>query len=122
MKSRHYTPEMANRSLPLVNRIAADVREVAQELYELRPRLQASPNDEGIQDRYQDLYDKFTELIDELAELGIELKNPLSGLLDFRAQREGSEVYLCWQLGEDAVDHWHELDAGFAGRQPISEF
>ena len=122
MKSRHSTPEMANRSLPLVNRIDADVREVAQELYELRPRLQASPNDEGIQDRYQDLYDKFTELIDELAELGIELKNPLSGLLDFRAQREGSEVYLCWQLGEDAVDHWHELDAGFAGRQPISEF
>ena len=122
VKSRYYTPEMANRSLPLVNRIAADVREVAEELYELRPRLEASPNDEAIQHRFEDLYARFKGLVDELAELGIELKNPLSGLLDFRAQREGDEVYLCWQLGEDSVGHWHELDAGFAGRQPISDF
>jgi hypothetical protein len=40
-------------------------------------------------------------------------------LVDFRALMEGREVYLCWLLGEEEVTHWHELDAGFAGRQSL---
>jgi hypothetical protein len=41
------------------------------------------------------------------------------GLVDFPAVREGEEVYLCWVDGESAIEYWHELDAGYAGRQEL---
>ena len=56
-----------------------------------------------------------------LHELGAELKDPEQGLLDFPALREGRRVYLCWHRGEPTIDWWHEISAGFAGRQPIVE-
>ena len=49
--------------------------------------------------------------------MGGEIKDPDSGLVDFRTLRDGREVYLCWRYGEDRVRYWHELDGGFAGRQ-----
>ena len=54
-----------------------------------------------------------------IQEIGCELKDIDSGLLDFPALREGREVYLCWRYGEDHIRFWHDLDAGFAGRQPL---
>jgi hypothetical protein len=59
------------------------------------------------------------ERVGELDELGVELKDPSTGLIDFRARRQGRVVYLCWLLGEPRIDWWHELDAGFAGRRPL---
>lgn len=53
------------------------------------------------------------------AEAGVEVKDLETGLCDFVALREGRDVYLCWRLGEKQVGHWHELAAGFAGRQPL---
>ena len=41
------------------------------------------------------------------------------GLVDFPALREGEEVLLCWQVGEDEVAFWHGLDEGFAGRKAL---
>jgi hypothetical protein len=58
-------------------------------------------------------------LIEKVQEMGCELKDPESGLVDFRTEREGRDVYLCWKLGEEHVSHWHELETGFAGRQPL---
>lgn len=55
----------------------------------------------------------------ELFALGIEVKNLEWGLIDFLAERDGRLVYLCWKLGEGPISYWHDLDAGFAGRQPI---
>jgi hypothetical protein len=55
----------------------------------------------------------------ELDELGVELKDPDTGLIDFRARRQGRIVYLCWRLGEERIEWWHELDTGFAGRQRL---
>jgi hypothetical protein len=57
--------------------------------------------------------------VGELDELGVVVKDLDLGLLDFPALREGEEVELCWQVGEDAVAHWHPLEAGFRGRKPI---
>ena len=56
----------------------------------------------------------------ELGELGIECKSMETGLIDFPAERDGRVVYLCWQRGEPHVEHWHEVDGGFAGRQALS--
>lgn len=59
----------------------------------------------------------------DLNHRGIELKDIDKGLIDFPALRPatGEEVYLCFMLGEQTIDHWHTLDGGFAGRKPIDE-
>ena len=59
-------------------------------------------------------------LLAELAELGVEVKDPDQGLIDFRTIRDGREVYLCWKLGEGAqIRFWHDFETGYAGRQPL---
>jgi len=58
-------------------------------------------------------------LLSQIQELGCELKGIEEGLVDFRSMRGGRVVYLCWKLGEDDILYWHELDTGFAGRQPL---
>ena len=63
---------------------------------------------------------KLTTYIEELKRLGVEFKGP-DGLCDFYSIMDGREVFLCWRLGEPEVSHWHDLDAGFAGRQPLTE-
>jgi len=57
--------------------------------------------------------------IEKLEELGVVLKDLDLGLLDFPSVRQGEEVLLCWQVGEDSVTTWHGLEEGFAGRKPI---
>ena len=54
-----------------------------------------------------------------LHDLDVELKDPAIGLIDFRSLREGRVIYLCWRLGEPTIAYWHDLDTGFAGRQPL---
>jgi hypothetical protein len=66
----------------------------------------------------EDLIEKIQREVEKLGELGIEVKS-LDGLVDFRAIRDGRQVYLCWRFGEESIDHWHELHTGFGGRRPI---
>lgn len=54
-----------------------------------------------------------------LDELGIELKDPEIGLVDFYSERDGEVVYLCYKLGEPDLEFWHDLQTGFAGRRPL---
>ncbi|HLF70539.1 MAG TPA: DUF2203 domain-containing protein [Dehalococcoidia bacterium] len=58
-------------------------------------------------------------LMAELDDLGVELKGIDDGLIDFPTTREGRVVYLCWRLGEDEIAWWHDVETGFAGRQPL---
>lgn len=56
----------------------------------------------------------------ELHELGVQLKDYSRGLVDFPSRRDGRVILLCWQLGEpEEIEWWHEIEAGFAGRQPL---
>ena len=56
----------------------------------------------------------------ELDALGVQLKDYGRGLIDFPSLRDGRVVLLCWQLGEgDEIEWWHDVEAGFAGRQPL---
>ncbi len=57
--------------------------------------------------------------LEELQGIGCELKGIDEGLIDFPAEREGRTVYLCWKLGEERIEWWHELDTGFAGRERL---
>jgi len=58
-------------------------------------------------------------LIERVTRLGVEVKDLEMGLVDFRGERDGREVYLCWKLGEERVSFWHELNTGYASRQPL---
>lgn len=63
---------------------------------------------------------ELAEASGELEELGVQMKDYERGLIDFPAMRDGRVVLLCWQMGEgDELEWWHDLEAGFAGRQPL---
>ncbi len=64
---------------------------------------------------------KITSLIERVQSYGCELKDIEMGLIDFRASKDGREVYLCWKLGEEHIAYWHDLDTGYAGRQPLED-
>jgi len=69
--------------------------------------------------RAEKLVAELNERLERLNAWGVELKGIDEGLVDFPAHREGRTVYLCWRLGEERIGWWHELDTGFAGRQPL---
>lgn len=60
---------------------------------------------------------RFQAILHEIAEAGIQIKDVDRGLVDFPHLRDDREVFLCWQLGEDTISYWHEIETGFAGRQ-----
>jgi hypothetical protein len=71
--------------------------------------------------RMQGVIDQMQAGVARIDELGITLREIETGLVDFPALVSGRQVWLCWRLGEDAVDWWHELTTGVAGRRPLAE-
>ena len=70
--------------------------------------------------RYAVLLTELSLRVNELEGLGVQLKDYSRGLIDFPSLRDGRVVLLCWQLGEgDSLQWWHDVEAGFAGRQPL---
>lgn len=63
----------------------------------------------------------FSEAIQEIEYMGVHVKDLRTGLVDFPYDRDGRIVYLCWRPDEDEINWWHETDAGFAGRQPLTD-
>lgn len=130
---RTFTLEEANQRLPLVRAIVQDIVDLFRDVSERRDRLATmrahhgdssneslySEENEQIEEELQRDEDRLRSFIDELTELGIEFKDPVKGLVDFPSLVDGRVVYLCWMLGEPEVQFWHELDAGFSGRQPV---
>jgi hypothetical protein len=130
--ARVFTIEQANAMLPLVRAITTDLTTLARDVVDRRQRLAAfskrtsatanDPYAEELRSMQQSLADdaqRLQEYIEELRQLGVEPKGAIEGLVDFPAILDGRPVYLCWKLGEPEVAHWHELDAGFAGRQSL---
>ena len=63
--------------------------------------------------------DRINRYLQELESVGCVFKGFDAGLVDFYSLREDRPIFLCWKLGEERITHWHEIDAGFSGRQPI---
>jgi hypothetical protein len=123
-----FTVESANRTLPLVRRIVEDlVRQYGVWQHrltqcEVAAAGGAAQREEAatLQRQVQVLAAEIEGYVEELASLGAEAKAPLdAGLVDFPGEIDGRLVYLCWRLGEPSIQHWHEIDAGFAGRKPL---
>ncbi len=126
-----FTVEKANRALPLVRRIVTDIvkeHPVWRDLvarYELaaagaRPERGETPEMRDLQAQIDRMAARIDGYVTEIEQVGCVLKGFEQGLVDFYGAFEGRVVCLCWQQGEDAVTHWHELDAGFQGRQEIT--
>ena len=130
---RFFTVEEANAMLPLVRAITGDLSVLSREVIERRERLamlHQSRRPSKAQDAYSEELaqieeeltkdsERLHEYVEELRALGVEPKNGPEGLIDFPSQMDGRVVYLCWKLGEAEVLHWHELDAGYRGRQSL---
>jgi hypothetical protein len=132
VSERYFTPEEANALL-------AEIRPLAEEMVGSRRLLAgAEARRAAVLERISgnggdfapsDLAELAEEVeahatalaraVRELSALGVQVKDLERGLVDFPALREGEEVLLCWQLGEDEVGYWHGADDGFAGRQPL---
>ncbi|HZB88722.1 MAG TPA: DUF2203 domain-containing protein [Terracidiphilus sp.] len=61
------------------------------------------------------------ESVAEIDAIGVQVKDIDTGLLDFPFRLDDNVVLLCWRMGETAIEHWHTLDAGFQGRQPVDD-
>lgn len=129
---KYYSAEAANATLPLVRAIVRDIADLARELDERHERVERLQAEKGglaasyreeVEQIVADIdrgHSRMGEYIEELTKLGIELKDVRVGLIDFPCWVGNREVYLCWRLDEPEVGHWHELDAGFAGRQKLN--
>lgn len=127
-----FTVEQANATLPLVRAIVRDLAALSSEVIERRQRLtvllagrQRGSDVYGeelaqIEEELEKDSHRLQEYVEELRQLGVEPKNGPMGLVDFPSMMDGRVVYLCWKLDEPEVLYWHELDAGFRGRQPLA--
>ena len=130
---RLFTVDEANATLPLVSVICRDLSALSREVVERRERLSflLAGRDTDTEDLYraelmqieEELNSdnrRLEEYVQELRDLGVEPKNGIEGLVDFPSEFDGRVVYLCWRLGETEILYWHDIDAGFRGRQPLT--
>jgi hypothetical protein len=122
-----FTLSEANAMLPTVRRIAANISRAHREIVSGQDAARVAAEKATLGGgfmadgpRYVTNLLSLAEYTSELEALGVQLKDYERGLLDFPSLREGRVVLLCWQLGEgDRIAWWHDLETGFAGRQPI---
>ena len=132
MADRYFTPAEANELLatvrPIVERMVSHRRALAvATVRHARIATKIAGNGGGVRphevDDLQATIDEeaaeVVRSVAELQELGLLVKDLDEGLVDFPALRDGEEVLLCWEVGEDEIAFWHGLDEGFAGRKPL---
>ena len=124
-----YTVDRANRTLPLVRRIVEDIvreHERWQDAIARLDLLMATSADTvdlrivALEREVQTIARDIDTFQGELEALDIQLKDRRIGLVDFPTELDGRRVLLCWRLGEPSVQYWHDEDAGYSARQPLS--
>lgn len=123
-----FTLPQANEALkiirPLMNEVQTIRRKILEKQPEAWPAIEKSVGNGGnraLSALVQD-FEKLDALVHRILDTGVQIKDVNLGLLDFSALKDGREVYLCWKYGEGEIAYWHEVDAGFVGRQPIDTF
>jgi hypothetical protein len=121
---RHFTREEANAFLPQLTTLLGELREAKDELTDAEAHealSEAAPTNGGGGEGRQVgvAFLEVRRLLETIEQSGIVLRDIDRGLVDFPAIFEDREVYLCWELGEDDVAFWHDLDGGYGGREPL---
>ena len=122
-----FSVEEANALLPTVRQILLRIQRAFRRLasYQEEARRAAEGAEQGgggmiNGPQYVSLLIDLYSSASELETLGVQLKDQERGLIDFPSMRDGRVVLLCWHLGEgDRIEWWHDVEAGFAGRQPL---
>ena len=120
---RRFTVSQANSALPLVRRIVGDIVKTHGQVLRLQAEIERSANAKdqaATQTQLDQSVTRLEDFVEELSEVGCELKDYQVGLIDFVGRHQSRDVYLCWKLGEEQIGFWHEINAGYTGRQPIS--
>jgi hypothetical protein len=124
---RYFTRQEANDLLPVLKPLIKAMFHARDELLTLQPELQETLEkaiNNGNSHVSRSALDAMGRLKDAVAKVhsfGVEVKDVNRGLIDFPSLRNGEIVYLCWIFGEEQVGFWHTLEAGFAGRQPLTD-
>lgn len=122
---RLFTPEEANQLLEALRPVVDRLMQARDQITELRPDLagglqKAMSNGGSLTTgRLMTLLQRIRALVERIQSEGVLVKDIDQGLLDFPARHQGRIVFLCWKHGESKIEHWHDLESGFAGRQRI---
>ncbi|HEX5893836.1 MAG TPA: DUF2203 domain-containing protein [Solirubrobacterales bacterium] len=121
---RHFTREEASALLPRIKEMLRELRSSKDQLTDTEAHealSEAAPGNGGGEEGKQVgvAFLEVRRLLGAIEESGIVLRDIDRGLVDFPAVIDGREVYLCWELGEDDVAYWHDLDSGYRGREPL---
>lgn len=122
---RLFSVKEANSMLPQLRTLLGRIQNEKDRMLEMKPDPEEvqtkAAYDWGMARgaEYILVLESFQQAIKEVEDMGVLVKDLDQGLCDFPHQRDGRVVYLCWKLEEDEVAWWHDVDAGFAGRQPL---
>lgn len=125
MAARYFSVDEANGLLetvrPLMTAILAARQAIVDAQPEIWPMLEKAVGNGGSRKAGALLaqFEVIQNGVRRLQALGVEVKDINQGLVDFPAKRGGRDIYLCWRYDEPSITHWHDIDAGFAGRQPL---
>jgi hypothetical protein len=124
LHERHYTREEANALLPQLKPLLLKLRDAKDQLTDEQAHdllSEAAPGNGGGEAGVQvgEAFLEVRNMLEALNEAGIVVRDLDRGLIDFPSLVDDEEIYLCWELGEDSVDYWHDLDSGYGGRQPL---
>jgi hypothetical protein len=129
---RYFAIDEANARLadvvPLLEQLKADRDEVAR----LQPEIERGQKSNGSSEHAEQLAEmereqrhavrRMQDAVNQIDDWGITLRDINAGLIDFPALANGRPIWLCWRLGEaDEINWWHEANAGFDSRKPLSE-
>ena len=130
MPTKYFSLAEANRTLPLVRRIVSDITALYPKWRDLvyryefaaaqaRPEWGESAEQQSLLLSIEEVAREINSYLEELEQVGCVFKGFEQGLVDFRGKLDGRDVFWCWKVGEERIDHWHDLESGYAGRQPI---
>ena len=122
-----FTVEEANDLIPIIRPKLGKIRALYEKIAAYRTSVKAAAASAehgggGMESgsNYVKILYEIGKLTTEIGATGIQIKDYSRGLIDFPCWRDGRVVLLCWQLGEgNEIEWWHEVEAGFAGRQPL---
>jgi hypothetical protein len=126
-EDRIFTLAEAQGLLPALRTLLEEIGGEWQRMRELNPEIQKARENAPL-DGYSKFGVEYVEcvlhlmsLISQIKDMGVLLKDADKGLCDFPYIKDGRMVYLCWQLGEESIQYWHDVETGFAGREPLDE-
>ncbi len=121
----YFSLDEANAMLRVIKPLIAEILSIRQKILDHRPEVwpvierAAGNGGSRAASKLAMEFERLDALVHEIQDNGVIVKDVNIGLLDFPSLMNGREVYLCWKYDEREIGFWHEVESGYAGRQPI---